>query len=75
MNTSRLIRLLLLLVLMVSIALAIVYRDRFDAAALQAWINDAGVLAPPTSVLQKDAVLLTQAGFQDVHVVRGGMTK
>ena len=46
MNTSRLIRVLLFLALMVSIALAIAYRDRFDAVALQAWINDAGVLAP-----------------------------
>ena len=46
MSNSRLVRIFLFLVLMVSIALAIVYRDRFDAAALQAWINDAGVLAP-----------------------------
>jgi uncharacterized membrane protein YdjX (TVP38/TMEM64 family)/rhodanese-related sulfurtransferase len=46
MNTSRLLRIFLFLALMVSIALAIVYRDRFDAAALQAWISDAGVLAP-----------------------------
>ena len=44
MNTSRLLRSFLFLALMVSIALAIVYRDRFDAAALQAWINDAGAV-------------------------------
>lgn len=46
MNNNRLIRILLILGLLISIALAIVYRDRFDAAALEAWINDAGVLAP-----------------------------
>lgn len=32
--------------LLMGITLAIVYRDRFDTAAVQAWINDAGVLAP-----------------------------
>jgi uncharacterized membrane protein YdjX (TVP38/TMEM64 family)/rhodanese-related sulfurtransferase len=31
--------------------LAIVYRDRFDAAALEVWINDAGVLAPVIFIL------------------------
>ena len=46
MNNSRLIRILLMLCLLVGITLAIVYRDRFDAVALEAWINDAGVLAP-----------------------------
>ena len=46
MNNSRLIRILLILGLLVGITLAIVYRDRFDAVALEAWINDAGVLAP-----------------------------
>lgn len=46
MNNNRLIRIMLILGLLVSIALAIVYRDRFDAVALEAWINDAGVLAP-----------------------------
>ncbi len=46
MNNNRLIRIVLILGLLISIALAIVYRDRFDAAALEAWINDAGVLAP-----------------------------
>jgi uncharacterized membrane protein YdjX (TVP38/TMEM64 family)/rhodanese-related sulfurtransferase len=46
MNRSRLIRILLIFGLLVGITLAIVYRDRFDAAALEAWINDAGVLAP-----------------------------
>ena len=46
MNNSRLIRILLILGLLVGITLAIVYRHRFDAVALEAWINDAGVLAP-----------------------------
>ena len=46
MNNSRLIRILLILGLLVGITLAILYRDRFDAVALEAWINDAGVLAP-----------------------------
>ena len=46
MNNSRLIRILLILGLLVGITLAILYRERFDAVALEAWINDAGVLAP-----------------------------
>jgi len=46
MNNSRLIRILLILGLLVGITLAIVYRDRFDAVALEAWINDSGALAP-----------------------------
>jgi uncharacterized membrane protein YdjX (TVP38/TMEM64 family)/rhodanese-related sulfurtransferase len=46
MNNSRLIRILLVLGLLVGITLAILYRERFDAVALEAWINDAGVLAP-----------------------------
>jgi len=46
MNNNRLIRILLLLGLLAGITLAVVYRDRFDAVALEAWINDAGVLAP-----------------------------
>ena len=46
MNNSRLLRILLIIGLLASIILAIVYRERFDAAALEVWINDAGVLAP-----------------------------
>ena len=46
MNNKRLIRILMIPGLLAGIALAIVYRDRFDAVALEAWINDAGVLAP-----------------------------
>ncbi|MGD2076580.1 MAG: VTT domain-containing protein [Gammaproteobacteria bacterium] len=36
----------LLLGLLVAVALAVVYRDRFDAAALEAWVHDAGPAAP-----------------------------
>ncbi|MBT8438714.1 MAG: VTT domain-containing protein [Gammaproteobacteria bacterium] len=46
MNTKRLIRILLFLGLAVGIVIAIIYRDSFDVAALEAWIDDAGVLAP-----------------------------
>ena len=51
MNNSRSVRLLFVLGLLVGITLAIVYRDRFDAAALEAWITDAGVLAPVVFML------------------------
>ena len=43
---SRLIRIGLLLVLVTGIAMAVVYRDRFDVAALERWIQDAGIWAP-----------------------------
>jgi len=46
MNNNRLIRIVLILGLLAGITLAVVYRDRFDAASLEAWINDAGALAP-----------------------------
>ncbi|MFV2005116.1 MAG: VTT domain-containing protein [Gammaproteobacteria bacterium] len=46
MNNNRLIRILLLLGLAVGVGFSIVYRDSFDMAALEAWINDAGMLAP-----------------------------
>jgi uncharacterized membrane protein YdjX (TVP38/TMEM64 family) len=46
MNSNRLIRWLLILGLAICIGFAIVYRDYFDAAALEVWIKDAGVLAP-----------------------------
>ena len=46
MNNNRLLRILLILALVACITLAIIYRDQFDAAALEAWVNDAGVLAP-----------------------------
>jgi uncharacterized membrane protein YdjX (TVP38/TMEM64 family)/rhodanese-related sulfurtransferase len=43
---TRVARLTLLVLLAGTISLAIVYRDRFDAAALQAWVQDAGAWAP-----------------------------
>jgi len=51
MNNSRLIRILLVLGLVVAVSLAVVYRDLFDSVALEAWINDAGVLAPIVFIL------------------------
>ncbi len=45
MNT-RVLRLLLVLGLALGIALAIIYRDRFDVVDLETWVTDAGVLAP-----------------------------
>ncbi len=44
--TTRLARILLFLVLATGIGLAVAYRDRFDAAALQAWVQDAGAWGP-----------------------------
>jgi uncharacterized membrane protein YdjX (TVP38/TMEM64 family) len=46
MNTHRLIRILLILALVAGVTLAVLYRDRFDAAALQSWVQEAGIAAP-----------------------------
>jgi uncharacterized membrane protein YdjX (TVP38/TMEM64 family)/rhodanese-related sulfurtransferase len=46
MNRNQLIRLLLLLVVAAGITFAVIYRDQFDAAALETWISEAGLLAP-----------------------------
>jgi uncharacterized membrane protein YdjX (TVP38/TMEM64 family)/rhodanese-related sulfurtransferase len=46
MNNNRLIRILLLLGLVTGLVLAVLYRERFDGAALEAWIRDAGAIAP-----------------------------
>lgn len=43
---AKWVRGLLFAVLVAAIALAIVYRDRFDVAALENWIENAGVAAP-----------------------------
>ncbi len=45
MNT-RILRYTLLALLITGIALAIAYRDTFDAAALHAWVKDAGPAGP-----------------------------
>ena len=46
MNNNRLMRIVLFLGLLVAVTLAIIYRDQFDAAALEAWVRDAGPVAP-----------------------------
>ena len=46
MNNNRLMRIVLLLGLVAGVALAVLYRDRFDAVALQTWIHEAGAVAP-----------------------------
>ncbi|MEA3409978.1 MAG: VTT domain-containing protein [Pseudomonadota bacterium] len=46
MNNNRLIRILLIIGLVTGVTLAVVYRDRFDAEALEAWILGSGPLAP-----------------------------
>jgi len=51
MNNNRMIRILLLLGLVTGIALAVLYRDRIDGAELEAWIRDAGAIAPLLFVL------------------------
>ncbi|MDH3561019.1 MAG: VTT domain-containing protein [Gammaproteobacteria bacterium] len=52
MNTNRRwLRILLLLGLVAGIAFAIAYRDHFDAAVLEAWIHEAGIVAPLLFIL------------------------
>ena len=46
MNNNRLMRAVLFLGLAAAVTLAIVYREQFDAAALEAWVRDAGPVAP-----------------------------
>jgi len=46
MNNNRLMRIVLFLGLLAAVTLAIIYRDQFDAAALEAWVRDAGPVAP-----------------------------
>jgi uncharacterized membrane protein YdjX (TVP38/TMEM64 family)/rhodanese-related sulfurtransferase len=46
MKTNRILRALLLLVLVAGIALAVLNRERFDTATLDAWIREAGIAAP-----------------------------
>jgi uncharacterized membrane protein YdjX (TVP38/TMEM64 family) len=44
--TNRLIKGLLFIALVAAIAVAVAYRDRFDAAALEAWLDGRGMWAP-----------------------------
>jgi uncharacterized membrane protein YdjX (TVP38/TMEM64 family) len=46
MNNHRLMRIILFIGLFGAVALAIIYRDQFDATALEAWVHDAGPVAP-----------------------------
>jgi len=46
MNNNRLMRIVLFLGLLVAVSLTIFYRDQFDAVALEAWVRDAGPVAP-----------------------------
>ena len=43
---KKLLRISILLLLVVGIAAAIIYRDQFDASALESWVNDAGSAGP-----------------------------
>lgn len=43
---NNITRLLLLAVIVVGIAFAVIYRDQFDAAALEQWVQDAGFAGP-----------------------------
>ena len=46
MNNNHLMRIVLLVGLIAAATLAIIYRDQFDGAALEAWVRDAGPVAP-----------------------------
>jgi uncharacterized membrane protein YdjX (TVP38/TMEM64 family)/rhodanese-related sulfurtransferase len=46
MRNSRMLRLFIMLAFATGIGFAIIYRENFDVAALEAWINDMGALAP-----------------------------
>ena len=43
---NNIARLLLLVVIVAGIVLAFLYRDQFDAAALEQWVSDAGLVGP-----------------------------
>lgn len=46
MKTSSIIRIALFAALVAAVTVAVVYRERFDAAALENWVQGAGVAAP-----------------------------
>ena len=37
--------------LLLAVTLAVIYRDQYDAAALEAWVSDAGPVAPLLFIL------------------------
>jgi uncharacterized membrane protein YdjX (TVP38/TMEM64 family)/rhodanese-related sulfurtransferase len=45
-NNNHLMRIVLFAGLATAVTLAIIYRDQFDAVALEAWVRDAGPVAP-----------------------------
>ena len=51
MNNNRLMRIILFLGMLTAVTLAIVYRDQFDAAALETWVHEAGPVAPLLFIL------------------------
>ena len=51
MNNNRLMRIVLFTVLAAAIAFAIIFRDQLDAGALEAWVRDAGPVAPLLFIL------------------------
>ena len=51
MNNNPLMRIVLFTGLAAAVTLAVVYRDQFDAAALEAWVRDAGPVAPLLFIL------------------------
>lgn len=51
MNNNHLMRIVLFLGLIAGVTLAIIYRGHFDGAALEAWVRDAGVVAPLLFIL------------------------
>jgi len=70
MNNNRFIRIALFVAVLAAVTLAVIYRDRFDAAALEAWVRDAGPIAPLlfilvyalTAVLFLPGAVITLAG-------------
>ncbi len=51
MNASRMMRVAVSLLLVFAVTLAILYRERFDVAALETWVRDAGAVAPLLFIL------------------------
>ena len=71
MNNNRLMRIVLFLGLLVAVTLAIIYRDQFDAAALEVWVRDAGPVAPLLFMLPF-AIAYTCLGYAGREAVAGG---
>lgn len=51
MNNNHFMRIALFVGLVAAITLAVIYRDQFDGAALEAWVHDAGPVAPLLFIL------------------------